>query len=646
MSWTIRSIAPIFKTAFAAAFVAALALPAIADAPIKAVYLQQAIVFTHVAGSGASATVGVNDPGLRALMRATGAAITWRPGERYVLITTATPAVVSFAVGDRRYDVGSVVLQAAVAPFVQGNEVYLPFNELLRSLDVAVRADGSTWILQPQLASLDVRSWGNRADVVVRGGIPLRPRIVQDGPGTVTYEFDGVGTALTGTRNVNAGGIRSIAVSQSGTARDPKTIVSVQLVSGATHDVPRSDDGRDLVVSFGPAGWTSQVPFAQTPPPPAAQANAQQPQTPSLAATDAAAPGVAGATVTGVTIAPSADGYAVTIAVAGNAAFEWHRLRDPDNRFWVDVKDAQLQTAPIDQSQPEPLGAIRVRQIDPTTVRIALSLTGPKALAVSPSATGLIVDVGTNDIADAPRAGSGSVGTVVASSDQTAPVTPAPGDESGASWSGNAGSAWKFAPRSSYVPTNPRLIVIDPGHGGSDRGSSRHGVDEAYLALDVSKRLRDILVARGWQVRMTHDADVDVYQPNDSAHDELQARDDVANHAGARIFISIHANAFINSGPYGTTYYISKPSDLGLAEAIEHDLASDGTKDDGIVRSHLYVTLHAAMPAVLIETAFISNPNDFALLTSAAWRQRAAQSIADGIDRYARANPLPNDPAQ
>ena len=99
-----------------------------------------------------------------------------------------------------------------------------------------------------------------------------------------------------------------------------------------------------------------------------------------------------------MTVAPSSDGYAVAIAVAGNATFEWHRLRDPDNRFWVDVKNAQLQTAPIDQSEPEPLGALRVRQIDPTTVRIALSLTGPKALAVSPSATGLSVDVGTNDV--------------------------------------------------------------------------------------------------------------------------------------------------------------------------------------------------------------------------------------------------------
>ncbi len=74
------------------------------------------------------------------------------------------------------------------------------------------------------------------------------------------------------------------------------------------------------------------------------------------------------------------------------------------------------------------------------------------------------------------------------------------------------------------------------------------GVSEAQLTLDMAKRLREILVARGWEVKLTRESDVDVYEANDSAHDELQARDDIANKAGARLFVSIHANAFINSG--------------------------------------------------------------------------------------------------
>jgi N-acetylmuramoyl-L-alanine amidase len=172
------------------------------------------------------------------------------------------------------------------------------------------------------------------------------------------------------------------------------------------------------------------------------------------------------------------------------------------------------------------------------------------------------------------------------------------------------------------------------------------GVSEKELTLDMAKRLRAILIGRGWEVRMTRETDVDVYAPNDSPHDELQARDDIANKAGARLFVSIHANAFINSGPYGTTTYISKPDDVAFAHFVESHLAADGTKDDGIVKSHLYVTLHARMPAVLIETAFLTNPGDYALLTSAAWRQKVAQEIADGIGQYAQAYPVPNQPAQ
>jgi N-acetylmuramoyl-L-alanine amidase len=232
-----------------------------------------------------------------------------------------------------------------------------------------------------------------------------------------------------------------------------------------------------------------------------------------------------------------------------------------------------------------------------------------------------------------------------ASQQNSALVTPAPPDEyAGAQNSGD--TSWKFGPRSNYVPTNPRLIVLDPGHGGSDRGSIHGGVAEADLALDMAKRLREILIARGWQVKMTRETDVDVYAPGDTAREELQARVDVANKAGARLFVSIHANAFINSGPYGTTFYISKPDDVAFARIVETRLAADGTKDDGIVKSHLYVTLHTRMPAVLIETAFLSNPSDYALLTSAAWRQKIAQEIADGIGQYAKQYPVPNQPAQ
>ena len=208
-------------------------------------------------------------------------------------------------------------------------------------------------------------------------------------------------------------------------------------------------------------------------------------------------------------------------------------------------------------------------------------------------------------------------------------------------------SGWKFGPRSNYVPTNPRLIVIDPGHGGSDLGTMHGGVSEAELTLDMAKRLRDFLVAQGWQVKLTHDTDVDVYEPNDSAHDELQARDDVANQ-GRRADVRQHSRQRVHqfrAVRYDDLYLQAGRRSRWRARSRRH-LAADGTKDDGIVKSHLYVTLHAKMPAVLVETAFLTNPSDYALLTSPAWRQKVAQEIADGIGQYAREYPVTDQPAQ
>ena len=156
---------------------------------------------------------------------------------------------------------------------------------------------------------------------------------------------------------------------------------------------------------------------------------------------------------------------------------------------------------------------------------------------------------------------------------------------------------------------NSRLIVIDPGHGGSDIGAAHNGLMEKDLTLDISRRLRAILIARGWQVKMTRDTDVDVFAPNDSARDELQARSDVANNAGARLFVSVHINSSTSSAINGTTSYYYKPEDsrwrprssIGSCRVLPTD-------DLGVRKEAFYVMKHTSAPASLVETAFISNP--------------------------------------
>ena len=575
---------------------------------------------------GGKLAISVRDPGLAQLLRATGASMTWNPGERYVLFTTAEPQIVSFAVGDARYDIGPRSAQAGFAPYEMSGVVYVPFDELLSALYLAPKRDGDAIVIQPQLAAFDVRGNGSGSVLVARAGIPLKPRIVEESANQLVYAFDGVGTTLDRSRAIRAEGIRAITFAQSGTVREPVTTVTIALGPGTGHGRLETDDRNGFSLAIGAAASASEPVAIATPEPAAAPA-----ATPSPQATPAPAGAVA--SVTGIDAHAGPNGYSVDIAVAGDATYDWHRLRDPDNRFWIDIHGATL-SAPIgDVAGSDPVDAVRVRQLDASTVRVALSLAGQKRLDVQPSAHGVKISVYSEDAGDdVARAGSGALGSAAA---VAAAPTPVP-----------SGDAWKFGVRSTYVATNPRLIVIDPGHGGSDPGAGRGGLREADLTLDMAKRLRDILVARGWQVVMTRTTDVDVYKPNDSAHEELQARDDIANNAGARMLVSIHVNSFINAGPRGTTTYYSKASDVPLAQAVQASAAAVlGTKDDGIVKSHLYVTLHATMPAVLVETAFLSNPDDQAKLGSAEWRQKLALAIADGVKSYAGAPPAPGQSA-
>ncbi|MGZ3561478.1 MAG: N-acetylmuramoyl-L-alanine amidase [Vulcanimicrobiaceae bacterium] len=594
------------------------------------------ISFTHLVSQNGRPAIGINDPGLKALLNDLGATVTWQPNERYVLFTTAEPIVVSFAIGDSRYDVGPITQQAPFAPYVRAGEAFVPFEELVRSLGLAPQRDGNDIVLQPQLASIEVQSASGGTKIVAHAGIPLDAHVVSDTNGKVVLAFEGVGTTLERTRRVQANGLREIDIQTEGSARNPRTLVTLVLAPGATHGPPATDDQRDFAMGLN--GASVGQPIAENPAPAQPQSTpteqpSPQPVSPADQSTwGASPPAQPGAvTVTAVNGSGTPDGFQVNVAVNGNASYEWHRLRPPDNRWYVDIHNASLGMPPSDQNGSGPVQSVRVRQAANQTVRVALSLADYDLVDVHPSDSGLTINVsnGVADINGTEKSGSGFVGSNAVAN--AAPAGAPPADNGG----------WKFAPRPSdqnngFVAQNPRLIVIDPGHGGSDAGTVHGGLSEKMLALDMAKRLRTILIARGWQVMMTRDTDKDVYGPYDSAHDELQARDDIANKNGARMFVSIHVNGFINAGPRGVTTYYSKPIDSPLATNVQRRLAKNlGTADDGTVKSHLYVTLHSTMPAVLVETAFLTNPDDYAKLASPDWRQKVAESIADGIGDYA-----------
>lgn len=184
-----------------------------------------------------------------------------------------------------------------------------------------------------------------------------------------------------------------------------------------------------------------------------------------------------------------------------------------------------------------------------------------------------------------------------------------------------------------------KVIALDAGHGGSDPGAiGPNGTQEKNITLPITKYLKADLEAMGAKVVMTRTTDVDVYAPNASGPDELQARVNVANYNNADAFVSVHINSFNNSSVGGiATYYYAKTSyDAKLAQTIQNRIKDEASfnGDRGIQPGNLYVLRHSSMPAVLVELGFISNPREEAALRTEATQKSFAQKIANGVAAY------------
>lgn len=183
-----------------------------------------------------------------------------------------------------------------------------------------------------------------------------------------------------------------------------------------------------------------------------------------------------------------------------------------------------------------------------------------------------------------------------------------------------------------------KVIVIDPGHGGSDPGAvGPDNIQEKTITLAVALKVKELLEQAGATVVMTRTDDRDVYAPNDSAEDELGARAAVGNKNKADVFVDIHANYFANPQVRGTgTYYYPKSAyDKLLAQSIQNSVVNAGNLNDrGIFQANFYVLKHTLMPAMLIELGFISNPEEERLLDTPQFQQKLAQGIVNGLSNF------------
>lgn len=181
---------------------------------------------------------------------------------------------------------------------------------------------------------------------------------------------------------------------------------------------------------------------------------------------------------------------------------------------------------------------------------------------------------------------------------------------------------------SAASPLAGRTIVLDAGHGGPDPGA--RGVSgrtrESYNTLFVALDAKAMLERAGARVIMTR---------SDDRYITLAGRADIANRAGADIFISIHNDWNPNPSLRGVTTYYFHDRSRHLAETMQSSLVRTlGARDVGVLRRSFQVVRDTTMPAVLLELGFLSNWHDEQLLADPAYRYRAAQAIYNGVVNY------------
>ena len=213
-----------------------------------------------------------------------------------------------------------------------------------------------------------------------------------------------------------------------------------------------------------------------------------------------------------------------------------------------------------------------------------------------------------------------------------------------------------------FLPALPRLIVIDPGHGGTDPGkqNTRLKLDEKDMTLDVALRLKKLLEVRGYRVLLTRATDT---RFSNSPVVDLPMRAAVANKAGADLFLSLHFNA-VDRDPErvsGVETYVLTPqfqvstqpeqdremvqayypgnrqdtANALLGYSLHRQLVTDlKASDRGYKRYRLAVLRTLTCPGVLVEAAYLSNDAEARRVATPEFRQQIAESLAEGIAHY------------
>ena len=180
-------------------------------------------------------------------------------------------------------------------------------------------------------------------------------------------------------------------------------------------------------------------------------------------------------------------------------------------------------------------------------------------------------------------------------------------------------------------------IVLDPGHGGIDKGTSYGNMNEKDITLKIAKYAQSYLRSQGDVVFLTRDKDKLL---------SLKEIGNKANSSDADVFVSIHINSLNDKNFKGITtlYYdvngYQKSERIRLAKTIESQtVKNDGWESKGIRRQNLAVLRYTKIPGVLVECGFITNDEDRKKLSNEDVLKRLAKNVSDGIIEYLNKSP-------
>jgi N-acetylmuramoyl-L-alanine amidase len=405
--------------------------------------------------------------------------------------------------------------------------------------------------------------------------------------------------------------------------------------------------------------------------------------------------------VRSIRVWPASEYTRVTFESATLLKYQQFFVKNPE-RLVIDIENIELGpalrelAAKVGSDDPY-IQSVRVGVNRPNVIRVVLDLkteVKPQVFAVPPAGEfgyRLMLDIYPAKPADPMLAllnddvaafGNGNSAPDVGSKDKadaapTAPAAPAPSKDSkpGSTEKPSVGKAPPAAKKA-----RPFVVVIDPGHGGEDPGAiGRRGTREKDIVLIIAKKLKDKLHSDPqYRVALTRDADFFV---------PLNMRVQRARKLRADLFVSVHADAFVTPQANGSSVFAlsergatstaanwlaDKENNADLIGGVNlnvrdtHlartllDLSQTAQINDSLKIGRLVLAemgeinhLHKAhveqagfavlkapdIPSILIETAFISNPDEERRLRDPAYQDKLAEAIADGIRAYFRKNP-------